>query len=154
MLNLKDLIHHFVEHRHEIVVRRTKYDLAEAKKRTHILEGLLIALDNLDAVINLIRGSKNPDEAKDGLMGNFGLTEIQSKAILDLRLQRLTGLERQKIKEEFDELMKQIAYLESILKYPAEWTIATCSAANNLIKLKLLLLVFIDNWKKIESIIT
>jgi DNA gyrase subunit A len=115
MLNLKDMIHHFVEHRHEIVVRRTKYDLAEAKKRAHILEGLLIALDNLDAVINLIRGSKNPDEAKDGLMGNFGLTEIQSKAILDLRLQRLTGLERQKIKEEFDELMKQIAYLESIL---------------------------------------
>jgi len=115
MLNLKDMIHHFVEHRHEIIVRRTKYDLAEAKKRAHILEGLLIALDNLDAVINLIRSSKNPDEAKEGLMSNFGLTEIQSKAILDLRLQRLTGLERQKIKEEYDELMKLISYLESIL---------------------------------------
>ena len=115
MLNLKDMIFHFVEHRHEIIVRRTKYDLAEAKKRAHILEGLLIALDNLDAIIKLIRNSKNPDEAKEGLMGDFGLTEIQSKAILDLRLQRLTGLERQKIKEEYDELMKLIAYLESIL---------------------------------------
>ncbi len=115
MLNLKDMIVHFVEHRHEIVVRRTKYDLAEARKRAHILEGLLIALDNLDAVISLIRNSKNPDEAKEGLISNFGLTEIQSKAILDLRLQRLTGLERQKIKEEYDELMKLIAYLESVL---------------------------------------
>jgi DNA gyrase subunit A len=115
MLNLKDMIRHFVEHRHEIVVRRTKYDLAEARKRAHILEGLLIALDNLDAVISLIRNSKNPDEAKEGLISNFGLTEIQSKAILDLRLQRLTGLERQKIKEEYDELMKLIAYLESVL---------------------------------------
>ena len=115
MLNLKDMIMHFVEHRHEIVVRRTKYDLAEARKRAHILEGLLIALDNLDAVISLIRNSKNPDEAKEGLISNFGLTEIQSKAILDLRLQRLTGLERQKIKEEYDELMKLIAYLESVL---------------------------------------
>lgn len=115
MLNLKDMIRHFVEHRHEIVVRRTKFDLAEAKKRAHILEGLLIALDHLDEVIALIRNSKNPDEAKDGLITKFGLTEIQSKAILDLRLQRLTGLERQKIKDEYDELMKQIAYLESIL---------------------------------------
>jgi DNA gyrase subunit A len=115
MLNLKDMIMHFVEHRHEIVVRRTKYDLAEARKRAHILEGLLIALDNLDAVISLIRNSKNPDEAKEGLISNFGLTDIQSKAILDLRLQRLTGLERQKIKEEYDELMKLIAYLESVL---------------------------------------
>lgn len=115
MLNLKDMIYHFVEHRHEIVVRRTKYDLAEARKRAHILEGLLIALDHLDEVIALIRNSKNPDEAKDGLMANFGLTEIQSKAILDLRLQRLTGLERQKIKEEYEELMKLIAYLESVL---------------------------------------
>jgi DNA gyrase subunit A len=115
MLNLKDLIKHFVEHRHEIVVRRTKFDLSEARKRAHILEGLLIALDHLDEVIALIRNSKNPDEAKDGLITKFGLTEIQSKAILDLRLQRLTGLERQKIKEEYDELMKLIAYLESIL---------------------------------------
>ncbi|MCC6818664.1 MAG: DNA gyrase subunit A, partial [Bacteroidia bacterium] len=115
MLNLKDLIKHFVEHRHEIIVRRTKFDLAEARKRAHILEGLLIALDHLDEVIALIRNSKNPDEAKDGLITKFGLSDIQAKAILDLRLQRLTGLERQKIKEEFDELMKQIAYLESIL---------------------------------------
>jgi DNA gyrase subunit A len=115
MLNLKDLIHHFVAHRHEIVVRRTQYDLSEARKRAHILEGLLIALDNLDAVIELIRKSKNPDEAKDGLISNFKLSEIQAKAILELRLQRLTGLERQKIKEEFEELMKLIAYLESVL---------------------------------------
>lgn len=115
ILNLKDLIKYFVEHRHEVVVRRTQYDLAEARKRAHILEGLLIALDNLDAVIKLIRESKNGDEAKDGLMSNFGLSEIQAKAILDLRLQRLTGLERQKIKEEYEELMKLIAYLESIL---------------------------------------
>lgn len=115
MLNLKQMIAYFVEHRHEVIVRRTKYDLAEAQKRAHILEGLLIALDHLDAVIALIRNSKNPDEAKDGLISNFGLTEIQSKAILDLRLQRLTGLERQKIKEEYEELMKLIAYLESVL---------------------------------------
>lgn len=115
ILNLKDLIKYFVEHRHEVVVRRTQYDLAEARKRAHILEGLLIALDNLDAVIKLIRESKNGDEAKDGLMSNFGLSEIQAKAILDLRLQRLTGLERQKIKEEYEELMKLIAYLESVL---------------------------------------
>jgi len=115
MLNLKDMIKHFVAHRHEVVVRRTKYDLEEAKKRAHILEGLLIALDHLDEVIALIRSSKNGEEAKEGLISKFGLTEIQAKAILDLRLQRLTGLERQKIKDEFDELMKVIAYLESIL---------------------------------------
>jgi len=115
MLNLKDMIKHFVEHRHEVVVRRTKYDLAEAQKRAHILEGLLIALDHLDEVIALIRSSKGPDEAREGLISKFGLTEIQAKAILDLRLQRLTGLERQKIKEEFEELMKLIAYLQSIL---------------------------------------
>jgi len=115
MLNLKDMIKHFVEHRHEVVVRRTKYDLAEAQKRAHILEGLLIALDHLDEVIALIRSSKGPDEAREGLISKFGLTEIQAKAILDLRLQRLTGLERQKIKEEFEELMKLISYLQSIL---------------------------------------
>lgn len=115
MLNLKDMIRHFVEHRHEVVVRRTKYDLAEAQKRAHILEGLLIALDHLDEVIALIRSSTGPDEAREGLISKFGLTEIQAKAILDLRLQRLTGLERQKIKEEFEELMKLIAYLQSIL---------------------------------------
>ncbi len=115
LLGMKDLIRYFVEHRHEVIVRRTQYDLDEAKKRAHILEGLLIALDNLDAVIKLIRESKTPDEAKEGLMANFGLSEIQSKAILDLRLQRLTGLERDKIKEEYNQIMVLIADLEDIL---------------------------------------
>ena len=115
MLNLKDIIRYFVEHRHEVVIRKAKFELAEAQKKAHILEGLLIALDNLDAVINLIRSSKTPDEAKTGLMETFNLTEIQSKAILDLRLQRLTGLERDKIKAEYDELLKLITFLQSIL---------------------------------------
>lgn len=115
MLNLKDLIKHYVDHRHEVVVRRTQYELDEAKKRAHIIEGLLIALDNLDAVIALIRGSKTPDEAREGLMESFKLSEIQAKAILDMRLQRLTGLERDKIRAEYDELMKTIEYLNSIL---------------------------------------
>ena len=114
-LNLKDLIKHYVNHRHEVVIRRTKYDLAEAEKRAHILEGLLIAIDHLDEVIKLIRNSQTPEIAKEGLIANFGLSEIQSKAILDLRLHRLTGLERDKIKMEYDELMKTIAYLKSIL---------------------------------------
>jgi DNA gyrase subunit A len=115
-LNLKDLIRYFVEHRHIVVMRRTKFELAEAEKKAHILEGLLIALDNLDAVINLIRASKTPDEARAGLMTAFSLSEIQAKAILDLRLQRLTGLERDKIKEEYDELLKLIAFLKNILE--------------------------------------
>lgn len=115
MLNLKNLIQYFVEHRHEVVIRRTKYELEEAKKKAHILEGLLIALDNLDEVIKLIRGSKTVEEAKTGLMENFKLSEIQSKAILDLRLQKLTGLERDKIRDEYTELMKFIAYCESVL---------------------------------------
>lgn len=115
MLNLKDIIKYYVEHRHEVVIRRTEFELEEARKRAHILEGLLIALDHLDEVINLIRNSKTPDEAREGLMGNFGLTEIQAKAILDLRLQRLTGLERDKIRDEYNEIMKQIEYLNSIL---------------------------------------
>jgi DNA gyrase subunit A len=115
LLNLKGLITHYVDHRHEVVVRRTEYELKEAKKRAHILEGLLIALDNLDAVIKLIRASKDPDEAKSGLMDSFGLSDIQAKAILDMRLQRLTGLERDKIKKEYAELMELIAELESIL---------------------------------------
>ncbi len=115
MLNLKDMIKHFVEHRHEVVVRRSKYELAEAQKRAHVLEGLLIAIDHLDAVIKLIRGSETVDAAKDGLMSNFGLSEIQAKAILDLRLQKLTGLERDKIKAEYNELMEQITYLQRIL---------------------------------------
>lgn len=115
MLNLKDLIRHFVEHRHEVVVRRTKYELAEAEKRAHILEGLLIALDHIEEVIRLIRASNTPEEARIGLMEKFGLSDIQSRAILDMTLRRLTGLERDKIKEEYDELMKTIEYLKSIL---------------------------------------
>src|ERR1700742_2720329 len=115
MLNLKDLIHHFVEHRHEVIVRRTKFELAEAQKRAHILEGLLIALDHLDEVIKLIRESNTPDEARDGLMTTFNLSEIQARAILDMTLRRLTGLERDKIKAEYAELMKQIEYLKSVL---------------------------------------
>jgi DNA gyrase subunit A len=115
MLTLKDMIVHFVEHRHEVILRRTKFDLAEALKRAHILEGLLIALDHLDAVIALIRASQTPDEARTGLMESFGLSEIQAKAILDMRLQRLTGLERDKIKAEYAELMKLIDFLNSIL---------------------------------------
>ena len=114
-LNLKDLIRHFVDHRHEVVIRRTQYELEEALKRAHILEGLLIALDHLDQVIALIRGSRTPDEARTGLMENFKLSEIQAKAILDMRLQRLTGLERDKIKDEYTELMKFVARLREIL---------------------------------------
>jgi DNA gyrase subunit A len=115
LLSLKQSIRYFVEHRHEVVVRRTKFDLEESEKKAHILEGLLIALDNLDAVISLIRSSKTPDEAKDGLMANFNLSEIQAKAILDMRLQRLTGLERDKIRLEYDELLKIIEYLKNLL---------------------------------------
>ncbi|MCJ8211124.1 DNA gyrase subunit A [Mucilaginibacter sp. RS28] len=115
LLNLKDMIQYFVEHRHEVIVRRTKYELAEAQKRAHILEGLLIALDHLDEVIQLIRSSNTPEEARDGLMSRFGLSEVQARAILDMTLRRLTGLERDKIKEEYAELMKQIEYLQSIL---------------------------------------
>jgi len=114
-LNLKELIHYFVEHRHEVVTRRTQYELRKAKERAHILEGYLIALDNLDEVIALIRGSQTADEARDGLMSKFELSEIQAKAILEMRLQRLTGLERDKIKAEYAELMKTIEHLESIL---------------------------------------
>jgi len=115
MLNLRDLIHHFVEHRHEVVVRRTKFELSEAQKRAHVLEGLLIALDHLDEVIKLIRASQTPDEAREGLMGQFGLSDIQARAILDMTLRRLTGLERDKIKDEYEGLMKLIDYLNSIL---------------------------------------
>ena len=115
VLNVKQLIEYFVEHRHEVVVRRTRYELDQAEKKAHILEGLLIALDHLDEVIALIRASKTPEEAKDGLMAKFELSEIQAKAILDMRLQKLTGLERDKIKEEYAELMKLIEYLKTIL---------------------------------------
>jgi DNA gyrase subunit A len=114
-LNLKDLIVHFVDHRHEVVIRRTEYELREAEKKAHILQGYLIALDHLDEVIALIRNSATPDDAKTGLMDNFGLSEIQAKAILELRLQRLTGMERDKIKREYEEIMQLIARLQAIL---------------------------------------
>ncbi|MFM2375804.1 MAG: hypothetical protein RLZZ165_901, partial [Bacteroidota bacterium] len=115
ILNLKDMIKHYVAHRHEVVVRRTEFLLREAEKRAHILEGLLIALDHLDEVIALIRASESPDHARDGLMVTFGLSELQARAILDMRLQRLTGLERDKIREEYDELMKTINYYKEVL---------------------------------------
>ncbi len=115
LLTLKDLIRHFVDHRHEVVVRRTQYDLNEAQKRAHLLEGLLIALDHLDEVIALIRNSLTPEEARSGLMNTFNLTEIQARAILDMRLQRLTGLERDKVKEEYAEIQRKIEFYQSIL---------------------------------------
>ncbi|MCT1525790.1 DNA gyrase subunit A [Sphingobacterium hotanense] len=115
LMNLKDMIHEFVEHRHDVVIRRTKFELAEAEKRAHILEGYLIALDHLDEVIKLIRASDTPEDARVGLMERFGLSDIQARAILDMTLRRLTGLERDKIKEEYAELMKTIEYLKEVL---------------------------------------
>jgi DNA gyrase subunit A len=121
-LNLKDLIVHFVDHRHEVVVRRTKFELNEAEKRAHILEGYLIALDHLDEVITLIRNSRDPEIARQGLMSQFNLSEIQAKAILEMRLQRLTGLEREKIQNEYDEVKALIARLNEILEMsPSVW---------------------------------
>lgn len=114
-LNLQQLIQYFVEHRAEVIIRRTKYELAEAQKRAHILEGLLIALDHLDEVIALIRGSRDPEVARGQLISRFALSEVQARAILDMRLQRLTGLERDKIVAEYNELMKLIDYLNSVL---------------------------------------
>lgn len=115
-LNLRDLIQEFVEFRHEVVVRRTQYELREAQKRAHILQGFLIALDHLDEVIALIRSSSTPDSAKEALVNaGWGLDDIQAKAILELRLQRLTGMEREKIREEYESLMKLIAHLQEIL---------------------------------------
>jgi DNA gyrase subunit A len=115
LLNLKQIITYFVEHRHDVIYRRTVFDLRKAEERAHILRGLLIALDHLDEVIALIRGSKTPQDAKEGLMTTFELSDLQAQAILDMRLQRLTGLERDKIKEEYEELMKLIAHLQEIL---------------------------------------
>ena len=115
VLNLKDIIKSYVLHRLEVVTRRTQYELRKAQERAHILEGLLIALDHLDEVIKLIRSSLTPDEAREGLITNFKLSDIQARAILDMRLQRLTGLERDKIKAEYDELMALIARLQEIL---------------------------------------
>ena len=114
-LNLRDMIKHFIEFRHDVVVRRTQFDLKDAEKRAHILEGLLIALDNLDEVISLIRSSSTVDIAREGLISKFALSEIQAKAILDLRLQKLTSLESEKIREEHKEIMKLIDHLKEIL---------------------------------------
>jgi DNA gyrase subunit A len=115
-LNLKQLIHYFVEHRHEVVIRRTKFELKKAEARAHILEGLIIASDNIDEVIKIIRGSSNADEAKESLIQRFKLTEIQSKAIVEMRLRQLTGLEQDKLHAEFEELIKTIADLKDILE--------------------------------------
>ncbi len=115
LLNLKELIQLFVAHRHEVLIRKTKYELTQAEKRAHILEGLIIALDNLDAVIKLIRSSRTPEEARNGLISNFDLSELQAKAILDLRLQKLTGLEMDKIKDEHADIMKKIERFKEIL---------------------------------------
>ena len=115
ILNLKDLISCFIEFRHEVVIRRAKYQLKEAEKKAHILEGYLIALDHLDEVIELIRNASNPEQAKEGLIASFEMSEIQAKAVLELRLQRLTGMEINKIKEEYAEIMKLITYLKDLL---------------------------------------
>ncbi len=115
VMPLKRVLQEFVDHRHEVVVRRAQFDLNKAEARAHILEGLRIALDNIDAIIKLIRASQTVQEAKEGLMSNFKLTDIQAQAILDMRLQRLTGLEREKIEEEYRELLKQIEYLKNVL---------------------------------------
>ncbi|MBS1438569.1 MAG: DNA gyrase subunit A [Alistipes sp.] len=115
LLTLRDMIKYFVRHRHDVVVRRAKYDLEQAEKRAHILEGLLIAVDNIDEVIRIIRAAKTPDEAKIGLIERFSLSEVQAAAIIDMRLRALTGLERDKLKAEYDELCKWIEYLKEVL---------------------------------------
>ena len=114
-LNLRDLIKYFIEHRHEVVIRRTQFDLRKAKERAHILEGLIIASDNIDEVIRIIRAAKTPNDAIAGLIERFNLTEIQSRAIVEMRLRQLTGLMQDQLHAEYEEIMKQIAYLESIL---------------------------------------
>jgi DNA gyrase subunit A len=116
VLSLRDVIQHWLNHRESVVVRRTRYDLRKAEERAHILEGLRIALDHIDEIVALIRASQDAETARTGLMGNFGLTEIQANAILDMRLQRLTGLERQKIEDEYQALLKTIAQLKAILE--------------------------------------
>ncbi|HBZ20718.1 MAG TPA: DNA gyrase subunit A [Bacteroidales bacterium] len=114
-LNTKDLIDHFVRHRHQVVLRRTKFDLTQAEKRAHILEGLIIASDNIDEVIAIIKSSKTPDEARDRLMERFKLSEIQARAIVEMRLRQLTGLEQEKLRDEYKEIMALIEYLKSVL---------------------------------------
>ena len=115
LLNLKDLVQYFVEHRHDVVIRRTNFDLRKAKERAHILEGLIIASDNIDEVIRIIRASQTPADAVNGLMERFGLTEVQARAIVEMRLRQLTGLQQEQLHAEYEEIKKQIAYLEEIL---------------------------------------
>jgi DNA gyrase subunit A len=115
MLNLKDLIHYFVEHRHEVVVRRTEFELREAEKRAHLLEGFMIILDNLDEAIRIIRESKTPDEARENLSTRFGLSEVQSRAVVEMRLRQLTGMEQDKLRAEYEDILKQIEHLKEIL---------------------------------------
>ncbi|MEZ4566890.1 MAG: DNA gyrase subunit A [Desulfobacterales bacterium] len=115
VMSLKEILEHFIIHRKEIIIRRTRYELKKAEARAHILEGLIVALDNLDEVVSLIRNSKSPAEAKEELMRRFDLSEIQAQAILDMRLQRLTGLERDKIKQEHIDILKDIARFREIL---------------------------------------
>ena len=115
VMNLKDMLHYYIQHQEEVVTRRTQYELNKAEERAHILEGLLIALDNIDEVIRIIRGSQNTQLAKEGLMERFGLTDPQAQAIVDMRLRALTGLEREKLEAEYKDLMEKISYLKSIL---------------------------------------
>jgi DNA gyrase subunit A len=115
MLNLRDLIHYFVEHRHDVVVRRTQFELDQAEKRAHILEGLIIACDHIDEVIKIIRAAQTPDEARDNLISRFELSEIQARAIVEMRLRQLTGLEQDKLRAEYEALLKEIAYLKEVL---------------------------------------
>src|SRR5690606_5990873 len=115
LLNLKDMIHYFVEHRHDVVTRRAKYELRKAEERAHILEGLIIASDNIDEVIRIIRGSKDGDEARERLMERFSLSELQARAIVEMRLRQLTGLEQDKLRAEYEEIMKLIQRLKDLL---------------------------------------
>ena len=114
-LGLKDIIAKYIDFQKEVIIRRTRYDLGKAEERVHILEGLKIALDNIDEVIKIIRASKTDDEARNGLMSKFGLSEIQTNAILEMRLRRLTGLEREKIEAELNELLEKIKYYKEVL---------------------------------------
>lgn len=133
MLNLKDLIHYFVEHRHEVVIRRTQFELDQAEKRAHILEGLIIASDNIEEVIAIIRASKNPDEARMQLMERFNLSDIQARAIVEMRLRQLTGLEQDKLHQEYEDILKQIEYLKSVL---SDITLRMEIIKNELIEIK------------------
>ena len=133
MLNLKDLIHYFVEHRHDVVIRRTQFELDQAEKRAHILEGLIIASDNIEEVIAIIRASKNPDEARMQLMERFSLSEIQARAIVEMRLRQLTGLEQDKLHQEYEDILKQIEYLKSVL---SDITLRMEIIKNELIEIK------------------